>query len=534
MSESALEQPTPRPKARGTAAAFVAAGIFLSRLLGLVRESLKAAYLGATQNIAADAFNAAFRIPNLLQNLFGEGALSASFIPVYANLLARGDRREADRVAGAIGAFLALITALLVLLGVMFAPALVYVVAWGFEGEKRELTILLTRILFPGAALFVFSAWCLGILNSHRRFFVSYAAPVAWNVVMIGALLFFGRRAPADLAVKLAWGSVIGAGLQFLVQLPVVLRVAPEVRLSIVRGNEHVRRVARNFVPAFVGRGVVQINAYTDQLIASFLPHGAVSLLFYAQTVSTLPVSLFGMSVSAAELPEMASAVGDSDAAAAHVRARLDAGLRQIAFFVVPSAAAFLLLGDVIAAGLFQRGRFTPQDTRFTWGILAAAAVGLMATTLGRLYSSAFYALHDTKTPLRFALIRVTLASLLGYFFAIHIPAMLGIAPQWGAAALTLSSGLAGWVEFTLLRRKLNARIGRTGLAARYVLTLWTAALAAGAAGFGVKLATAGSHRIVAAAFALSAFGVLYLALTSLLGIPEAAALVRRVRRRAR
>jgi len=238
--------------------------------------------------------------------------------------------------------------------------------------------------------------------------------------------------------------------------------------------------VIRNFVPAFIGRGVVQINAYTDQFIATFLPNGAVSLLFYAQTVSILPVSLFGMAVSASELPEMSSSVGDKDATAAHVRGRLDAGLRQIAFFVVPSAAAFLVLGDVIAAALFQSGRFTRQDTLFTWGILAAAAVGLMATTLGRLYSSAFYALHDTRTPLRFALARVTLATVLGYVFAIHVPGLLGIAPQWGAAALTLSSGLAGWLEFTLLRSRLNSRIGRTGLSSRYVLTLWAVALASG------------------------------------------------------
>lgn len=524
-------QPPPPKASRGTAAALVAAGILLSRLLGLVRESLKAKYLGATDTIVADAFNAAFRIPNLLQNLFGEGALSASFIPVYANLLARGNHKEADRVAGAIGAFLALLTAVLVLLGVTFAPAIVSLVAWGFEGEKRELTIRLTRVLFPGAALFVFFAWCLGILNSHRRFFLSYAAPVAWNAVMIGALVIFGRRAPADLAIKLAWASVIGAAMQFLVMLPVVLRVAPDVRLSLARGNEHVQRVMRNFAPAFVGRGVVQINAYTDQLIASFLPHGAVSLLFYAQTVTTLPVSLFGMSVSAAELPEMSSAVGDADAAAAHVRSRLDAGLRHIAFFVVPSAAAFLMLGDVIAGALFQRGRFTHQDTLFTWGILAAAAVGLLASTLGRLYSSAFYAMHDTRTPLRFALIRVALASLLGFAFARYIPRALGIAPQWGAAALTLSSGLVGWVEFSLLRSRLNRRIGRTGLPGRFVGVLWAAALASGAAGFGIKMLTTNQHRIVAAAFVFGAFGLGYLVLTTVFGIPESAALLRRVRR---
>lgn len=530
-SESAGASESPRPQSRGVASALIAAGILLSRLLGVVRESLKARYLGASETIVADAFNAAMRIPNILNNLFGEGALSASFIPVYSNLLARGDGKEADRVASAVGALLGIVAAVLVLIGVVFAPALVSAVAWGFEGEKRELTIRLTRILFPGAALFVFAAWCLGILNSHRRFFVSYASPVAWNGAMIAALVLFGGDTPVTLAVKLAWASVVGAALQFLVQLPVVFRVAPQIRPHIARGNEHVRRVVRNFLPAFIGRGVVQINSYTDQLIASFLPHGAVSLLFYAQTISVLPVSLFGMSVSAAELPEMSSAVGDHEETSAHVRGRLDSGLRQIAFFVVPSAAAFLLLGDVIAAALFQHGRFTAQDTLFTWGILAAAAVGLLASTLGRLYSSAFYALHDTRTPLRFALVRVTLATLMGFFFAIHVPGLLGIAPQWGAAALTLSSSLAGWVEFTLLRTRLNARIGRTGLQVRYVATLWAAALAAGAAGFAVKVVSAGTHRIVLAVLALGVFGLAYFGLTRVFGIPESTALLQRLRR---
>lgn len=515
-------------------AALVGSGILLSRVLGLVRESLKARYLGATGGIAADAFVAAFRIPNLLQNLFGEGALSASFIPVYSNALARGDRAAADRLAGAVGALLSIVTAILVLLGVLFAPALVSVIAPGFEGERRELTVALTRILFPGAALFVFSAWCLGILNSHRRFFLSYAAPVVWNLAMIVALIIYGGSAPASLAIKIAWASVIGAALQFFVQLPVVLRVAPALKFSLGRGNDAVRRVMRNFVPAFLGRGVVQINAYVDQVIASFLPLGAVSLLFYTQTLTMLPISLFGMSVSAAELPEMASAVGDTAETQAHVRRRLEGGLRQIAFFVVPSAAAFLLLGDVIAAALYQHGRFTASDTRFTWGILAAASVGLLASTLGRLYSSAFYALNDTKTPLRIALVRVTLASILGYIFAMHLPRALGVAPQWGAAALALSSSLVGWVEFMLLRVRLNSKVGRTGVSPKYVVTLWLAALAAGAAGFGVKLAVGGMHRIIVAALALGVFGGAYLVITRAVRIPESAALLDRVRRVAR
>src|SRR6476620_7520608 len=183
-------RPAPRT---GRSAVFVAAGIFSSRLAGLIRLRVFAYYFGL-QSDSADAFMAAFRIPNFLQNLFGEGALSASFIPVYASLLARGDREEATDVAGAVGALLSLVTAVIVLLGILFTPLLITVIAPGFTGPKRDLTIILVRIGFPGVGLLVLSSWCLGILNSHHRFLLSYSAPVLSNVAMIVALIGWGGR----------------------------------------------------------------------------------------------------------------------------------------------------------------------------------------------------------------------------------------------------------------------------------------------------------------------------------------------------
>jgi putative peptidoglycan lipid II flippase len=492
-----------------------------------------ARYLGATSGIAADAFMAAFRIPNILQNILGEGALSASFIPVYSRLLARDERDEARKVAGAVAAILALVTAVLVLVGVLFTPALIVLIAPKWTGEKRELTIALTRILFPGAGLFVMSAWCLGVLNSHRRFLLSYLAPVFWNAAMIVALLVFGRRQDSlTLTRTLAWASVVGAALQFLVQLPTVLRLIPRLRLSLDHRREGVRRALANFVPAFVSRGVVQISAYVDQVIASFLPTGSVALLGYAVALYTLPVSLFGMAVSAARLPDMSSVLGSAEESAAQLRAELDSGLRQIAYFVVPSAVAFLALGDVIAKALFQSGQFTRTDTLFTWGILAGSAVGLLASTLGRLYSSGYYALHDTRTPLRFALVRVALTTALGYLCAIPLPKLLEVDGRWGAAGLTASAGIAGWVEFTLLRHRLNIRIGKTGLHARFTATLWIAAAIAAAAAAAVKFATEGMHRFVVGAAVLGVFGATYFALTLAFGLPEARAVTARVLRR--
>ena len=513
-------------------AALVGTGILASRLFGLARESLKARYLGASGTIAADAFHAAFRIPNVLQNLLGEGALSASLIPVYANTIAKGDRQEADRMASAVGAILALVAALLVLIGVTLAPLIVAVLTPGFDGEKRELTVTLTRILFPGAALFVFSAWCLGILNSHRRFLLSYAAPVIWNAAMIVALLIYRGAPPIDLSIRIAWASVVGAGLQFLIQLPSVLKVMTSLKLWLGRGNAGVKRVIGNFVPAFFSRGVVQINAFVDQIIASYLPTGAVSLLAYTQTLTMLPISLFGMSVAAAQLPAMSSALGAESEIAAEIRKILESGLRNVAFFVIPSAVAYLLLGDAIAGALYRHGRFTEQDTLFTWGILAAASLGMLASTLSRLYSSAFFALHDTRTPLRISIVRVAIASVLGASMALFLPKTFGIAAQWGASALALSSSIVGWIEFTLLRRRLNARIGATGLSPRLALTLLGAAFVAGVAAYVVKVSFDDAHRIILAIAALGTFAVVYGGVTLAAGIPEARVLIEKVSRR--
>jgi len=517
--------PTPSGTRSGRFAFLVGAGIFLSRVSGLIRDRIFAHYFGLSE--AADAFKAALRIPNFLQNMFGEGVLSASFIPVYANLLARKDEEEARRTAGAVAALLALSTSILVLIGVLATPYLIDVIAPGFHGEKKALTIRIVRILFPGAGLLVLSAWCLGVLNSHRRFLLSYTAPVLWNVAMIAAMWGFGGRyAQYPLAVIVAWGSVAGSALQVGVQLPLVLKLLHGLRLSLDHQAENVRTILRNFAPVFVSRGVVQISAYVDAFLASFLPTGAVAALANAQTLYLLPVSLFGMAVSAAELPQMSGAIGDATEVAAALRQRLNAGLRQIAFFVVPSVAAFLALGDVIVAAIYRTGQFTQADVLYVWGILAGATVGLLASTLGRLYSSTYYALRDTRTPLRFAIVRVALTTALGYLCALPLPRALGIDPRWGVAGLTISAGIASWIEFTLLRRTLNVRIGATGVAKIYLAKLWGAALTAAAAGWLVHHFLTGNARPwLAAVFVLAPYGLIYLGATLAMGISEAEAL---------
>ena len=503
----------------------VAAGILLSRIAGLIRDRVFAHYFGNSD--AADAFRAAFRIPNLLQNLFGEGVLSASFIPVYARLLASDDHEEARKTAGAIAALLMLTTAVIVLLGVLTTPWLIYAIAAGFHGEKRELTILLVRILFPGAGLLVASAWCLGVLNSHRKFFLSYTAPVLWNIAMIVGMISFGAgRAQNSLVVITAWASVVGSALQVGVQLPTVLKVLGGLKLTLAHQAENVRTVIRNFFPVFVGRGVVQISAYVDAFLASWLPTGAVAALAYAQTLYTLPVSLFGMSVSAAELPVMSGAIGEADEVAGILRSRLNNGLRQITFLVVPSVVGFLVLGDVIVAAIYQSGRFVHSDVIYVWGILMGSTVGLLASTLGRLYSSAYYALRDTRTPLRYAIVRVVLTTILGYLGALPIPRLLGVEARWGVAGLTISAGMASWVEFTLLQRELRHRIGHVGVASGFLAQVWVAALVAAGAARGLTYLLGPRGHIVLAVLVLGLYGVVFFGVSLALKLPEAHSMI--------
>jgi putative peptidoglycan lipid II flippase len=297
--------------------------------------------------------------------------------------------------------------------------------------------------------------------------------------------------------------------------------------------SANVRIVVSNFLPVFVGRGVVQISGYIDAVIASLLGTGALAALTNAQALYMLPVSLFGMSVSAAELPAMSSAVGEKAEVAEYLRARLDGGLRRIAFLVIPSAMAFLALGDILAGALFKSGRFTQADSVYVWSILAGSAVGLLASTLGRLYASTYYALRDARTPLRYAIVRVVLTSGLGYLFAIPLPKLLGIDAHWGVAGLTASAGIAGWVEFLLLRRTLNERIGRTGLPASYVARLWLAAAAAAAAAWGVKELVGARPAILLAALTIVPYGAVYFGVTAAIGVPEVGAVLGRLRRRA-
>ena len=514
----------------GRAAALVGAGIGVSRLLGLVRQRVFAFFLGTSD--AADAFAAAFRIPNMLQNLLGEGVLSASLVPVYKRLEAKGDVEGRREVATAVLALLSLVTAVIVMLGVLFAPQITSVITIGYTGEKLALTTQLVRVLFPGAGLLVLSAWCLGVLNAHGRFFLAYASAAFWNVAMIATLLYFGGRSDEVTLVRwLAWGSVAGCFLQLAAQWPGVMTVLGALRWRWQGHRAEVSTVVRNFFPVFLGRGVTQLSGFIDTMIASLpiLGTGAQVTLNYAQLLYGLPVSLFGMAVSTAELTAMAGVTGHEEEVARTLRGRMADGLRRIAFFVIPSAVAFVALGDQLAELVYGGGRFGAEEVRWVWGVLAGAAVGLVATTLARLYSSAFYAMHDTRTPMRFAMARVATSVTLGASFAVYGPGLLGIDAKWGVAGITVAAGLAGWLEFGLLRHALRKRLGPVDLPGRTRAVLWGAAVLAAALAWGAKWVNTDAPMLVRTGLVLGIYGMTYWLVTWKAGIPEAVAMRDRV-----
>jgi len=452
-----------------------------SRVSGLVREAVFGAFLGVGG--AADAFTMATRVPNVLQMLLGEGTLSASFIPVYSSELER-DEEEAGRIAGAVAALLALVAATIVIFSWIFAPQIASVMARGFRDDARfDLTITLMRIIFPSAGMLVLSAWCLGILNSHRQFFLSYVAPVLWNIAQIaavvGAGLFFGLSdvpdgvdlsdpganvdALGDVANVAAWGFFVGSALQFLVQVPNVRKLTTGLKIRLDLQRQGLRDVVSRFGGAVLGRGVIQISALMDTFLAGLLVAGAVTALGKAQVLYILPISLFAVSIAAAELPVL-SRLTDLE----EIRDRAQAGFRRITFFVAFTSLAYILLGDKIIGTLYERGQFNSDDTLLIWFALAAYALGLLPSALSRLSQNALWSQGDTAGPAKVALVRVIIAiaiaaGVMRWFDQIGTADIRDALPtlydggerndelRIGAAGITFGSAVAAWVEAVLL-----------------------------------------------------------------------------------
>jgi putative peptidoglycan lipid II flippase len=369
----------------------------------------------------------------------------------------------------------------------------------------------------------VVSAWCLGVLNTHRRFFLPYAAPALWNIAgiaaMVGAATWLaGRGLPASeqlyrLSLALAWGTVAGSVLQIAIQMPTCWRLLHGVPLRASLAPEGVRQVITAWTPLVIGAGVAQLSGLVDTFLGSYTGVGGLASLGYAQLVQVLPISMFGASVTAVALPDLSR---DAIAERAHeqLRTRIALGFRRIAFFVIPSAFAFAALGPQIIAALFQTGRFDSEDAMLVGGVLAAYSIGLLGQSTVRLFASGFYAMRDTRTPVRIAIVSLVMSTLLSWFFMRRL----------GPAGIAFGSSIA-WTFNTVLHlydldKRIGAILQRTDW--RTLVLIVVAALIAALLSMAADRLVAGVRPVLRGIAVLGIFGIAYGALTLAFRHPDA------------
>ncbi len=426
----------------------IGAATFASRILGFVRDMVVARAFGA--GATTDAFFVAFRIPNLLRRLLAEGALATAFIPVFTEFLATRSRQEFHRMLRSVtGALLGALCGV-TLLGVLLAPWIVRVMAAGFpsDSEQGRLATLLTRLMFPYLILVGLAALGMGVLNAHHRFFTAALAPAALNLGMIGAVVLLAHRTEPPI-LSLALGVLAGGLGQLLIQIPELHRSGVPLLPSTEVRHPAVRRIASLLAPSVVGLAAVQLSVFVNTLLASFLPKGSISFLYYADRVMEFPLGVFGIAVATASLPLMSAQAARRDRAG--LRETLNFTLRLSCFVSIPASAGLVLLRVPITRVLFERGEFTASDTQATAWALGLYALGLPAFSATRITAQAFYALQDPRTPVKIGMGAIGLNVL----FALLLMGPLrhgGLALASSCAAVANVVGLL-W----LLRRELGA-----------------------------------------------------------------------------
>jgi putative peptidoglycan lipid II flippase len=419
----------------------------LSRITGYLRDSLQAILLGAANS--SDAFVIAYRIPNMLRRLVGEGAMTSAFVPTFARYMKQDDGRAMWRFAASVLYALTLILAAIVTLGIVFSPFLVKILAWGY-GEipgKFDLTVVLNRLMFPYIGFISLAALASGILNAFDVFTLPAFTPVLLNLSIIGSALLLRNRF-SDPSFAFAIGVLVGGFLQIAAQVPSLLRHGLDVRLPRPFDREGLREVGRLILPRLFGVGVTQVNLVVDSQFASALGSGAVSFLYYATRVTELTLGVFAISLSTVILPGLsrAAAARDRDT----VRETLATTLRLLVFISLPATVGLIVLRVPIVHVLFERGRFGPRDTLFTASALAFYAIGLLPYALVNVQATAFYAHRDTRTP-----VKVGLAT-----FFLHLGLNLALRGPMGHNGIALSTSVSAIADSVLLAWLLRRRAG--------------------------------------------------------------------------
>jgi len=506
-------------------ASLISVFTIFSRTLGYIRDSRIAFLLGA--GTAADAYTTAYRIPNLLRRLVAEGAVSAAFIPVFARYLAGNRKQDAWEFANTM---LTLITSVLTgftILGIIFSPVFVRLFASGFGATpgKLELTAALSRIMFPYIFLISMAAIAMGILNSFQQFAAPAFAPVVLNLTMI-VFSFLGGLF-GDVTRTLAVGVVVGGVLQLAIQIPPLLRTGWKIRFKIDFSQPGVRHVAKLMVPIVFGVGIVQINVLVDTQFASYLQEGSVTALYIADRVMELVLGVYAVAVSTVILPLLSrqAALRQLD----EMKRTLNFASRMILFITLPATVGLVILRREIIEVLFQHGDFDAASTALTAWALPFFAVGLCAFSMVKIIVPAFYALHDTRTPVKIAFFAMLINVCLNFIF---------LAPlQNGGPALATS--LSAFFNSLSLLTIFYKRYGSFGVSAivQSVMKFGIASIALGAVAY-IVIHWPGFYagRVVQKAAALGltivASVVTYFATASLLDVPELAELnaMRRVK----
>jgi putative peptidoglycan lipid II flippase len=460
---------------RGVVSAVGAIGVatLASRVLGYLRDMVVAHAFGAGP--VTDAFLVAFRIPNLLRRLLGEGALSTAVIPVFTETLTRGGPTAFGRLARAATGAAIVVLCLVSALGALLSHQVVAIMAPGWRADTGlfDLAVTLTRVMFPYLVLVGLAALAMGALNAHHRFVTAPIGPAVLNVAMIAAVLgLAGHMNPPVMA--LAVGVLVGGLGQLLVQLPELRRLGVPLTPSAEWRHPAVAQIAHRLWPAVFALAAVQITVVVNTLLASLLPTGTVSYLYYADRVMEFPLGIFGIALATAALPSMSAQAARGELAG--LRATLEFALRMAAFVAIPAAVGLVLLGGPIVRLLFQRGEFSAADAVLTAQALTGYAVGLPAFSATRIAAQTFYALGDTRTPV-----------VVG-FLSVAVNVVLALLLMWPMrhTGLALASSLSSYVNVLglcwLLRRRLDGPRGRDlwrslarTLAASALLALWCA-----------------------------------------------------------
>jgi putative peptidoglycan lipid II flippase len=428
-------------------------GTICSRILGYIRDMFVANLFGV--GIFADAFYAAFRIPNLFRRMFGEGSFSAAFIPVFSHYLHTKDKDETQNFLNAIFTVLLIILVVISIFGIVFSPILTKVLVWGFSDNpvKMQITIELTRLMFPFIVFICLAAFLLAILNTLHSFFIPALAPSSLSVSEIFYILAISPLIlPGNQIKGLALSVILGGALHFFVQYPKLKHLGWHLKFKINLKHPGIKQVALLMIPSLVGLSVDQINAFVDNICASFLGNGPVSALYYSNRLMQMPLAVFGLAFATASLPAMSKAYAKKDIVT--LKNSLNYSIRFTIFTLMPAAVGLMVIGLPIVKLLFEHGKFNALGSIMTNKALFFYSLGLPAYAISKIFANAFYSFQDTKTPVKTAIVAMI----------VHVFLCIILMKPMGVRGLALSTAVSSYFNFIILASSLRKRIGNIGI----------------------------------------------------------------------